>query len=140
MGSRKLRDLSKRKTDLARIYTDTIAKLAEITQEWEENQDTWEASAIGGSVYDHPFALTRIERLELKRVGFMTISQLFLTDVPRSFKKTVTINTPNQSIQMKITNIIKNIKNKRREFRNAPLTKNHLEAVLIEKRSHYQNT
>ena len=29
MGSRKLRDLSKRKTDLARIYTDTIAKLAE---------------------------------------------------------------------------------------------------------------
>ena len=114
MGSRKLRDLSKRKTDLARIYTDTIAKLAEITKEWEENQDTWEASAIGGSVYNHPFALTRIERLELKRVGFMTISQLFLTDVPRSFKKTVTINIPNQSIQMKITNIIKNIKNKRR--------------------------
>ena len=36
MGSRKLRDLSKRKTDLARIYTDTIAKLAEITQEWEK--------------------------------------------------------------------------------------------------------
>ena len=30
MGSRKLRDLSKRKTDLARIYTDTIAQLAEL--------------------------------------------------------------------------------------------------------------
>ena len=92
MGSRKLKDLSKRKTDLARIYTDTIAQLAEITQEWEENQDTWEASAIGGSVYDHPFALTRIERLELKRAGFTTVSQLFLTDEPRSFEKTVTIN------------------------------------------------
>ena len=134
MGSRKLKDLSKRKTDLARIYTDTIAQLAEITQEWEENQDTWEASAIGGSVYDHPFALTRVERLELKRAGFTTVSQLFLTDEPRSFEKTVTINIPNQNIQMKITNIIKNIKNKRREFRNAPLTKNHLEAILIEKK------
>ena len=33
MGSRKLKDLIKRKTDLARIYTDTLAKLAEITQE-----------------------------------------------------------------------------------------------------------
>ena len=107
MESRKLRDLSKRKTDLARIYTDTIAQLAEITQEWKENQDTWEASAIGGSVYDHPFALTRIKRLELKIAGFTTVSQLFLTDEQRSFKKTVTINIPNQSIQMKITNIIK---------------------------------
>ena len=134
MGSRKLRDLSKRKTDLARIYTDTIGKLAEITQEWEENQDTWEASAIGGSVYDHPFALTRKERLELKREGFTTVSQLFLTDEPRSFEKTVQINIPSQSIQLKINNIIKNIKSKRREFRNAPLTKNHLEAILIEKK------
>jgi len=35
---------------------------------------------------------------------------------------------------MKITNIIKNIKSKRREFRNAPLTKNHVEAILIEKK------
>ena len=35
---------------------------------------------------------------------------------------------------MKISNIIKNIKNKKREFRNAPITKNHLEAVLIEKK------
>ena len=93
-----------------------------------------EASAIGGSVYDHPFALTRSERLELKRAGFTTVSQLFLTVEPRSFKKTVTINIPNQNIQMEITHIIKNIKNKKREFRNAPLTKNHLEAILIEKK------
>ena len=35
---------------------------------------------------------------------------------------------------MKISNIIKNIKSKRREFRNAPLTKNHMESVLIEKK------
>ena len=134
MGSRKVRDLSKKKTDLARIYTHTLAKLADTIQEWEENQDTWEASAIGGSVYDHPFSLTRVERYELKSAGFTTVSQLFLTDEPRSFEKTVTINIPIRSIQMKINNIIKNIKSKRRELRNAPLTKNHIEAILIEKK------
>ena len=134
MGSRKIRDLSKKKTDLARIYTHTLAKLADTIQEWEEKQDTWEASAIGGSIYDHPFSLTKVERYELKRAGFTTVSQLFLTDEPRSFEKTVNINIPIRSIQMKINNIIKNIKSKRREFRNAPLTKNHIEAILIEKK------
>jgi len=68
------------------------------------------------------------------RAGFTTVSQLFLTDEPRSFEKTVTINLPIRSIQMKITNIIKNIKSKNSEFRNAPLTKNHVEAILIEKK------
>ena len=76
----------------------------------------------------------RVERYELKRAGFTTVSQLFSTDEPRSFKRSVTINIPILSIQMKITNIIKNIKSKRRESRNAPLTKNHVEAILIEKK------
>ena len=30
-------------TDLARIYTHTLAKLADTIQEWEEKQDSWEA-------------------------------------------------------------------------------------------------
>ena len=70
------------------------------------------------------------ERLDLKSAGFTAVSQLFLTDELRSFEKTVRVNIPNQNIQMKISNIIKNIKriqnikSKRREFRNAPLTKN----------------
>ena len=52
---------------------DTIAKLAEIILEWEESQDTWEASAIGGSIYDQPFSLSISERLDLKRAGFTTV-------------------------------------------------------------------
>ena len=94
MVSRQIRDLSKKTTDLARIYTHTLAKLADAIQEWEEKQDSWEASAIGGSVYDHPFSLMRVEKYELKRAGFTTVSQLFSTDEPRSFEKTVTINIP----------------------------------------------
>ena len=47
MGSRNLKDLSKIKTDLAKMYIDTLAKLAEITQEWDDNQYTREASAYG---------------------------------------------------------------------------------------------
>ena len=43
MGSRKNKDLSKKMTDLARIYTHTLAKLADTIQEWEEKQDSWEA-------------------------------------------------------------------------------------------------
>ena len=73
MGSKKLRALSKRKSNLARIYMDTIAKLAEIILEWEESQATWEASAIGGSIYDQPFSLSISERLDLKRAGFTTV-------------------------------------------------------------------
>ena len=45
-------------------------------------------------VYDHPFSFTRVKRYELKRAGFTTVSQLFSTDEPRSFEKTVTINIP----------------------------------------------
>ena len=73
---------------------------------------------------DYPVSLTMSERLDLKSAGFTAVSQLFLTDELRSFEKTVRVNIPNQNIQMKISNIIKNIKSKRREFRNAPLTKN----------------
>ena len=47
MGSRNLKDLSKIKTDLAKMYIDTLAKLTEITQEWDDNQYTREASAYG---------------------------------------------------------------------------------------------
>ena len=47
MGSRNLKDLSKIKTDLAKICTDTLTKLAEISQEWDDNQDIREASAYG---------------------------------------------------------------------------------------------
>ena len=77
-------------------------------------------------LWSHIFPMS--ERWYLKRAGFATVREFFLTDEPRSFVKVVTINIPNQNTQMKIPNIIKNIKSKRREFRNTPLTKNHLEA------------
>ena len=79
-----------------------LAKLAEICQEWEESQDQLSI--------DYPVSLTMSERLDLKSAGFTAVSQLFLTDELRSFEKTVRVNIPNQNIQMKISNIIKNIK------------------------------
>ena len=63
MGLIKLRALSNRKSDLTRINMDMIAKLAEIFQEWEEIQDTWEALAIGGSICDHPFFFNNEQKI-----------------------------------------------------------------------------
>ena len=87
MVSQRMETLRKKQTYLTPIYTDTILKMAAIIKTCEENQDTWEASAIRGSVYDQPFPITKKENQILKDRGLTTVSQLFDTEEPRSLDR-----------------------------------------------------
>ena len=132
MGSRHFKTLSTKRTDLAPIYVDTLGKMADIIKRCEEGKETWEASAIRGSIYDNPFPITTEENKELRRKNLTTISQLFNNTEPRSLDKLEDHQLP-RNLQIKIQNIAKNIKNRRQEFKNAPLRRNHAESILIDK-------
>ena len=103
MGSRQLKALSKKKTDLAPIYSDTLGKMADIIKKCEEGKDTWEASAIRGSVYDDPFPITKEENEVLRRTNLTTVSQLFNATEPRSLNKIEDHNL-SRNLQIKIQN------------------------------------
>ena len=131
MGSQKM-IAGKKKTYLAPIYTDTIMKMATVIKKWEEIQDTWEASAIKGSVYNNPPPITREENQILKDKGLTTVSQLLCIEEPTSLSRQAALDLPG-NLKIKIIIIVTIIKNRRMEFRNAPLRRNHAESILRDK-------
>ena len=131
-GFQRMMITGKKQTDLALIYTDTILKMAFLIKVCKESQDTWEASAIWRLVYDRPFPITNVENKILKIRGWTTVSQLFDKDEPRFLDKQATLALP-RNLQIKIDNIVANIKRKLMEFRNAPLQQNPAESILWDK-------
>ena len=83
-------------------------------------------------MYDGPFPITKEENQILKDRGLATVSQLFDTEEPRSLDRQVAFILP-RNLQIKIDNIVINIKRKLMEFRNAPLHRNSAESILQEK-------
>ena len=79
--------IGRKQTDLAPISADTILKMATILKKCEESEDTWEASAIKGSVYDKPFPITAEENRVLTAIKLTTVSQLFDLEEPRSLER-----------------------------------------------------
>ena len=96
------------------------------------SKDSWEASAVHGSVYDTPFPISDQENTQLTSQNRRTVSQLFDTEEPRSLNNTIQLNfSPN--INTKINNIMKNIRAKQTGFLFPTITKTHSHSLFKDK-------
>ena len=80
-------------------------------------------------MYDRPSPKTNVENQVLKTRGLNTVSQIFNREEPRSLDRPAPFVLP-RNLQIKIDNIVANIKRKQMEFRNALLQRNYAESIL----------
>ena len=132
MGSIRIKKLSLKFGKLADIYQDTLNQVSSIIGTLERSKDSWESSAIRGSIYDTPFPISDQENAQLINQDLNTVSQLFDTEEPRSLNNTIIFHfSPN--LNTKLKNIAKNIKSKQTEFRHPTITKTHAYSFFKDK-------
>ena len=132
MGSTRIKKLSLKFGKLADIYQDTLNQVSSIIGTLERSKDSWEASAIRGSINDTPFPISDQENAQLLNQDLNTVSQLFDTEEPRSLNNTIDFNfSPN--LNTKLKNIAKNIKSKQTEFRHPTIMKTHAYTIFKDK-------